>query len=586
MRAISALVVAGLMPVAALAASPRSHSLLPAPPESYILQIATKPAVKVTPASRDAMIAEINTNLPTNGTGSISAQALRTTLIDLLGGVTCYAGDISCAMLTYTGPGTGGVTLTGQAKWQQTISAADYGVKCDGSTNDTANMQKAWNYTALVGLDLNIGGIGTGHCEIPQGLVAPQGTAVFSGNRSGIVGGGAAVTFLETNANVCAVTIAPSNYGVNSDWLTTFKGFQILQTGSVQGSGLCLTDFTDGRFQDIMFRGFANGVIGTGTIRQEFTHCWFYGNTVGVHALSDANTRPNAWMFINPVVAFNTQYGMVFQNPTQIWFEGGDWEGNGVGGTNPITLYIAGNPLDGSQGLSMHGGYFSANSGVADVYIDDAAASVNGVHSIVGAEFQRNSATLYPTASIFVNNSGAGNMTTLHIAGNSFAPFGAYPVSGARPVIAATAPTAANLQIQSDGNWFANATEYPTALQSRMIELPWATYTPTMSCGSGTVTSATPVGTWKRVGFKSILLNLSVTITTHGTCAGAITLSLPTGITAGHLTAAGGQDAALNFAAAGHSSAGATTFTFSKYDGTTLSADGAVPTFNFPMEVL
>ena len=56
----------------------------------------------------------------------------------------------------------------------------------------------------------------------------------------------------------------------------------------------------------------------------------------------------------------------------------------------------------------------------------------------------------------------------------------------------------------------------------------WSTYTPTLSCASGTLTTATATGRYKLLGSKTTAVIIQISITTNGTCAGALSATLPT----------------------------------------------------------
>lgn len=57
----------------------------------------------------------------------------------------------------------------------------------------------------------------------------------------------------------------------------------------------------------------------------------------------------------------------------------------------------------------------------------------------------------------------------------------------------------------------------------------WTTYTPTLTCASGTLTSATASGRYNAVG-KTVFIELTITVTTNGTCATAIRATFPSGL--------------------------------------------------------
>lgn len=62
----------------------------------------------------------------------------------------------------------------------------------------------------------------------------------------------------------------------------------------------------------------------------------------------------------------------------------------------------------------------------------------------------------------------------------------------------------------------------------------WATYTPTLACGSGTLTSASASGRFKGLG-KTVHVRIAVTITTLGTCASSLNVSLPATVVASNI---------------------------------------------------
>lgn len=61
--------------------------------------------------------------------------------------------------------------------------------------------------------------------------------------------------------------------------------------------------------------------------------------------------------------------------------------------------------------------------------------------------------------------------------------------------------------------------------------LAWSTYVPVATCGAGTITTQTISGRYKTIG-KTIKLQISLLITTVGTCTGAITITVPVAINA------------------------------------------------------
>jgi len=56
----------------------------------------------------------------------------------------------------------------------------------------------------------------------------------------------------------------------------------------------------------------------------------------------------------------------------------------------------------------------------------------------------------------------------------------------------------------------------------------WTTYTPTATCGAGTITTDTVAGRFKIIG-KTIFVQINLSISTLGTCTGNVTFNFPTG---------------------------------------------------------
>ena len=54
----------------------------------------------------------------------------------------------------------------------------------------------------------------------------------------------------------------------------------------------------------------------------------------------------------------------------------------------------------------------------------------------------------------------------------------------------------------------------------------WTSYTPTLSCNSGSLTTASATGRYKRLG-KTVYVTMVITVTTNGTCATNLLASLP-----------------------------------------------------------
>lgn len=407
------------------------------------------------------------------------------------------------------------------------LDSREWGVIADGTTDNTTALQAAWSYAASVNRDVLLPPSNSVNYVKFSSITAPVPANGNTGNRSALVGQGEGLTFLQstvTGTN-CAITIS-ATFGTNSWFNDTFRDFTLSGT-AYGGNGICITNVTHVSFSHVYLQTFNNGVYAVDSFDVSWIECTWVGfNNTAVDALYGSHTRPNAWTFIDPHVFFAVNYGLIFQNPSDLNIFGGDFENNNIGGTaGASAIYINGNPLDGSKGLNISGGYFSVNAGAADIFINDGGAAINGVHTISGVELQRTGTSQYVTNNIFINNAGTGT-TTVNIRGNGFQGFNSYPVSASRLYVTELTPNSGNYVLNTGGNWFQSATETPSG--AFWQETGWQTYTPTLSCGSGTLTSASATGLWKRLTLKTIAVQITATITTVGTCATTLNASLPT----------------------------------------------------------
>lgn len=409
------------------------------------------------------------------------------------------------------------------------IGAAPYNAKCDGTTDDTAAIQQAWTDAGAANKNVYLGGVGAGTCKITS-LVMPNPTAGDNGNRPALVGSseGDTVLLSTVTGSSCAVTLNASDYGVNSSLNNTYRDFTIKGT-NFAGNGLCLDKITRLTLSNVTLTTFSNGIFAQDTINVTCIACKFSGfASTAVDAVRVSNTYPNAWVFVAPILSFATNYGFIFDHPTDLNILGGDYENNNINGTaGSAVIFISGNPKEGSKGLNLSGGYFSANDGVADIFIDDGGLATPGVHSINAVELDRADGVQFTDHNIFLNNTGTG-VTTLNIRGNGFQGFNAYVPDPARTYVAQLNPTATNFIINSGGNLFGSPTETPN--DQWWEETGWVPFATSLGCGSGSLgTGNTQTFRYKRLTAKTIISSLTISIGAAGigTCAGFITATLP-----------------------------------------------------------
>lgn len=81
--------------------------------------------------------------------------------------------------------------------------------------------------------------------------------------------------------------------------------------------------------------------------------------------------------------------------------------------------------------------------------------------------------------------------------------------------------------------------------QGGVDQTAWTSYTPTLSCDTGTLTTASSAAKYKQVG-KVVFFNYSATITTNGTCATSLRLTLPVTPAVGLNTTGNGKEVSLS----------------------------------------
>jgi hypothetical protein len=122
--------------------------------------------------------------------------------------------------------------------------------------------------------------------------------------------------------------------------------------------------------------------------------------------------------------------------------------------------------------------------------------------------------------------------------------------------------------------------------RSALPDTPWIAYTPTVTSGSGTITTKTATGKYIQRG-NIVYVKAEIRITTNGTGAGYIAFTLPVqaGASTTANTVAGKERAITGNTVSGHIDGGATGCNIQKYDGTYPGGDGYVITVSGFYEV-
>ena len=383
------------------------------------------------------------------------------------------------------------------------LDVREWGVKPDGTTDNTTALQNAWNYGGTVSTDIVLPG------NLPSSPIkfstinAPIGTFTAGpyafGPLSAIRGRGVGQTFMQTTVagTTCAINFNPAS-GTYSDG-NAGRGLydlSLLSSSSGVGYGVCLNASTGIIMSNFMIDGFSRGINAVDAIRIRIDNPQLFQNVNAIYAQTGGNSPPNQWVITNPLVANSTGDAFYFVNGADIDIYGGDFEGNniGVAGTgNFATIHMHGNPLAGRKGLSVFGGYYENNGGNAEFQFDQLATDFGGAHSIHGVVDDRISNTTYVHNVIALfNNNGGGEFTTIDVRGNAFWGAGTYVPNSSRQYFAIAAPATTNYKITGyDANYYSSTVEAPfmCSLGSSCLNLPdghieeW---------GSAVTSSATP----------------------------------------------------------------------------------------------
>ena len=300
----------------------------------------------------------------------------------------------------------------------------DFGAVCDGSTDDTAAIQNAWNYAASVNLDVWLGGVGP-KCKIssltmPAPIVIGLGSD-FGAARTSMLHGPASnqVMLVSTvTGTTCAITITAASYGTNSSLAGKFSSFGVTQVAQNQaGNGICLNNITKATFEDVSISYFATGFNANDTSLLNIEKSWFEHSLVQISGQQVSNTGPNAWNIKNNHFSSSGLYSIRLTAPNLVNIEGNDFESDGTpSGTSGITIYVpsvsASFP---SVGINIVRNYFEGNTGT-EIWITPQASSLS-VHNVVGNIFAR---TLTNLSNGVVLANALGSQTNVNVGGNSF----------------------------------------------------------------------------------------------------------------------------------------------------------------------
>lgn len=115
----------------------------------------------------------------------------------------------------------------------------------------------------------------------------------------------------------------------------------------------------------------------------------------------------------------------------------------------------------------------------------------------------------------------------------------------------------------------------PGQIYSQELQVPWTTYTPVITSGTGTITTSSATGRYRRIG-KTTEVEMTITITTNGTGATYVSATLPVTAAAAFYMIAGRENGVSGKAVQGLIGISATGVNIYNYDGTYPAVNGSI----------
>lgn len=437
--------------------------------------------------------------------------------------------------VTYDPAGTGAVSTNVQAKLRQTVSVKDFGAVGDGSTNDTTAVQAAINSLSSGGTVYFPSGC---ICGVNSTITIPYNNVTLS-----FADWTAGIKPLASMTNMVSVTgdgvkFVNGNFSNQSSYATN----AISRSGTVAFgmtvSGCYIASFTNGiswsaagnaglTAQNNYFNSISNAAINfTEDGRNSVvTDSQFLGGKYGIYATHTTQQ-------IEGLIVQNNLIQTSVAGDSCIYMNGSLYiniSNNNLSGTACIVL-AAGSVDHQIAYTIIKGNYLGAKASgsclvstgnnsymtVSDNMFDGGAATVG--MNLTGVTFSRF------TDNDFVNMTGT-QISTTTCTYNNF--FGNQLRGSGTGFVEDSASQAIWV-----GN-FATGTKGPKSYfywnwQDDVLstESNWTSYTPTIASSSGTITSYTATGAYRRLGTTTeVVVNIS--ITNNGTGSGQIIVQLP-----------------------------------------------------------
>lgn len=238
--------------------------------------------------------------------------------------------------------------------------------------------------------------------------------------------------------------------------------------GSATSYGLLVTDKAYTKLENIVSYGHTNGegLRTDAVLTSELDNVYLEGNSIGWRILNSSEWSELNAITVNRLTASgNTRWGILGDR----WGAGTTinsltCEGNGIAGSDSTGgMNISVNGLNGSGAVVLNNPYFEANSGKADLLIDNTGSRPVTL-VINGGNFHRVSGTAYTTYNILATSSGGGKLTVI-LNGTTFQSVAGYVPDVSRPYWHALG----NVEFIDIGCTFMEETSKATAISSGSI---------------------------------------------------------------------------------------------------------------------